>query len=685
MRALSLFTSIFLFLACQPNNSGSSLADKATAEKVKTGMFIPEKASAVSTGYAENVPDEVSASDLAEKLQFNVKVGNGQELYVVPTFDGDQILVLKQGEGRPIPIGGVTRAGKAFYLSAHVSSLKGGGGLVGNTYFTLSALSEPLKGTVSADGNKTNMSVVYEVLNSSGRPEDYLVSYLNQLDTLGPKPIRLIKIGNSIVESKTGETVLEFRELGNQVWRVYGIFADKYFKHGSVVWSPDMKKFYSMRAKGSEIVAWEKQDDNSMDIVAVSTASIKPPKIAIDLLNDNAITSDVKKLALTGPIPYTSARRATSLHLRSVKVAKNGLNLASADPEVAPAESEGESYDRFFDPEFEFAKDSLALSGVSQYSGSNQYPLGAQVDLGGGVVGRVVSPTSRQTTPGGWFTREQTTNITYVQTPSGAVRELKSTNGGTVEQRMLNQYDIRNLQAVTQATLNSPDQARREEEFRQSLRDANKANQSVIQSADAFGEKYGTAQGIVSNVVIPVATANLGTVANNKVQATWQAGGSPTNAVITGQVAEAGVGMVGTTAQFVAGGAKDPGGAAAGIVDATGNVVGAGLAPKSGYVGAVSTLVGAAAGEAANAGQGGFDASNSAIGVGTAVLGTVANSSVPGAGVVVQVAGDGAQVGANYLQATAAENRVGQASAGYYQPQQENQQYTDVLQNAGFQ
>ncbi len=50
------------------------------------------------------------------------------------------------------------------------------------TLFQLSKLSEPLKGVVSADGNQSNMWVTLEILNNGGQTEDYLVSYLNQLD-----------------------------------------------------------------------------------------------------------------------------------------------------------------------------------------------------------------------------------------------------------------------------------------------------------------------------------------------------------------------------------------------------------------------------------------------------------------------------------------------------------------------
>jgi hypothetical protein len=674
-----LSTSLMMF-GCQQNQD-SQTKDIATAKSVKTGMFTPEKSSNVSYGYATKIKTEVSASKLAAKLGYDIKEGNGQDVYVVPTYDGAQILLMKQGEAKPIPIGGISSTGQTFYLSAPLSTIKGGAALVGGTFFQLSKLGEPLKGVVSADGNQSNMWVTLEVLNNGGQSEDYLVSYLNQLDTLSTKPIRLVKIGNNIIESKTGESVLEFRELGNQVWRVYGIYNDAFLRHGSVVWSPDMERFYSVKNAASPIVEWKKQDDNSMDIVS-KDVKVEIPKIVKELLSDK-ITANIKNLPLTGPIPNTTSVRAISLKKRTTPTPSVGLSLSSRS-EVAPEDQDSEAYHDFFDSEPRSS--GFALGGAQPFNGSNRYPAGAQVDLGHGIVGKVVSATSNTTTPGGWFTSKQSVNTTYVQTPSGAIRELKSTNGSEVEQRSLNQYDIKNMQAATQATLASPDHAKAEDKFRQTIAESNKAAQATIDSADSFTNKYGTAQGVATNLVLPVATAGIGSKLGDAAGlATYaQKGTSATTAVITKQVTETGVGFVGNTAQFIANGATDKGAAAANSIDFAGQVMGAGLAPTNGYLGAASTALSAAVGEGVNAQGGSFDASNSTIAVSTAVLGNVANGIVPGAGVAVQVAGDGAQVGANVLEMNAADNRVSQASNDFYQPVKQNNQMNEIFANAQF-
>ena len=156
--------------------------------------------------------------------------------------------------------------------------------------------------------------------------------------------------------------------------------------------------------------------------------------------------------------------------------------------------------------------------------------------------------------------------------------------------------------------------------------------------------------------------------------------------MITKQVTETGVGFVGNTAQFIANGATDKGAAAANSIDFVDKVMGAGLSPTNGYLGAASTALSATVGEGVNAQSGNFDTSNSTIAVSTAVLSNVTSGLVPipGAGVAVQVAGDGAQVGANVLEMNAADNRVSQASNDFYQPIKQNNQMNEIFANAQF-
>jgi hypothetical protein len=345
-------------LACKPNNGSTQLKDIATSSKVKTGMYTPEKSSDVSTGYQMKASRMLSVADMTRRLGVDLVERDGQELYVVPTFEGDQILVMKQGQARPLPVGGVSAKGETFFLSAPIERVKTGGALVGSFFLRLKSADEPMKGHVSPDGNQTNISLVYKVRNALSQNEDYLVSYLNQLDTLGSKPVRLLKIGNAIVESKSGETVMEFRERGNQVWKVFGIYADSRLKHGSVLWSPDMKTYYSVREKGDSIVQWTKQDDNSMDI-SNTAANVRMPRIVEELL-DEEVTSDVRKLDLTGPIPYSTVSRAFSLVRRPQQAAKSPTLALTMTNDLAPDESAA-GYDDFFDPESQVK--SLSLSG----------------------------------------------------------------------------------------------------------------------------------------------------------------------------------------------------------------------------------------------------------------------------------------------------------------------------------
>jgi hypothetical protein len=311
-----------------------------------------------------------------------------------------------------------------------------------------------------------------------------------------------------------------------------------------------------------------------------------------------------------------------------------------------------------------------------------------QVDLGNGLVGTVVSPTSVTTTPAGWFSSEQKVRRTYVQTPSGTIRELTSTNGSATEQRYLNEYDVRNMAAASQAQLNSPAQAQREQEFRNAIAESNERAQDVVNSANKFEQKYATPQGFVTNVVVPVATAGL---ANNAGTAAREAAGRLENttealAETNKKLAELGVNAVGTTTQIIANtidnGRLDAGAGAGMATDIMGNSIAAGSGSSG--AGTATTLASALVSETVNSAQGGFDATDSTISIVGSQLASAANAAMPGAGVAVTVASDGAQVGANYLEAAAADAATERASNDYYEPVKQNQQMNDILANATF-
>lgn len=415
-----------------------------------------------------------------------------------------------------------------------------------------------------------------------------------------------------------------------------------------------------------------------MDIVK-SDVDVTVPRAVKDLL-DEPVT-DVKDIALTGPMPSTSARRAVSLSPRAFGVRGSSLGLTAAKT-VAPDEKSAD-YDSFFDAEP--APKSFGLGGAQRFNGANRYPSGAMVDLGGGVMGKVVGPTSNTTTPAGWFTSAQSVNKTYVQTPSGTIRELTSTNGSEPDQRFLNQYDIQAMSKAAKAEVASPANAQREADFRKDIAASNDAASQVVKTADTFPDKYGTAQGLATNVVLPVATAGVAAKAGEAVQGSLQGGKGYTEATIaqTRALAENGIQSAGNTAQFFASRASDKGGGAAAGLDIGTNAIAATM-PGNPYVGAAQSALNAATSEGVNAGGGGFDASNTTIAVATGALGGAANTLLPGSGVAVQVAGDGAQVGANSVEMQNANYAVEQSSNAYYAPRKEANNIDMILQNATF-
>ncbi len=680
-QSVRLFLSIMIFsTGCSSPKSESGLNDIATASRFKTGMFMPERGLDLSNGYQKNMPTTISAASLAEKLGISLKVGIGQDLYVVPTYEGDQLLIFRQAEARPIPVGGISRAGVPFYLGAFMTTKEGSNlALVGSTYFQTKTSSEKPKGVVSPDGNDSNMYLPYQVFNSQGHLEDYLVSYLNVLETVGgTTSFRLIKIGNNIVESRSGESVLEFRELGNQVWRVYGGYKDSYMKHGSVLWSPDMKTYYSIRESGASIVRWRKQDNNSMDILEKNAIDAVVPTIVRDLLNDRSIIQDTKRLALTGPINGTTARSATSLIKRPVAAGNSAFSLSqqSKHQQISLFLSSEDAYHRFF--ETEARDDHLALGGdvAPEFSGINQYPSGARVAVPGGISGTVIGATVVTTKPGGYFTSEQMTKVTYIKTDGGAIRELTSTNSGEVEQRILNSQDILNMKQQNSAILTSPEQAKKEDDFRASMQKVNTQAQTTVDSANAFGNKYGTAQGIATNVLLPVAT--LGAADSVGKKYAGEALGNLGNEAV-----KSAGGLVTTTASYLVDGDKK---------SATDSIMGNAAQSGTSVLGAafdVNAKVGAATAGATQLGMealkaaetGKVDLAKSALSVGAAALGDAADVALPGASVAVGVAADAGGVFIDSARTGAAEAESNTKAADYYAPIKTDSQLDQVLAN----
>lgn len=380
---------------------------------------MPERAEDVAKSSGTFSGLRMSANELMLKLKIDPRKIPAGIRYTVPTHEQDLLLVIRQAPGaRPIPLGGISKKGEIFYFSTSIASVQETPYVaIGKTFFKMKTPNEPLQITVSSDGNQSNAYQVMTVEDSLRGLEEYLVSYLNILVSGDKNPVVLVKIGNRLVSPNSGKTIVEFREVGNQVWVIAGGISNKHFKNGSVIWSTNMKDFYSIRVKGQSITHWKKQDNNSMD-VASEGVKTKIPAVVSELLdrhaNDPELTGDDN--LLSGPTFGTITIGVSSLVDRvvqgvssSTSSSRNSFNLTSGDDiiGVAPDESSGEDFESFFQPGRR--KDGLSLNGgESAISLPNNQQLasedwlkfnqqarpGTKVTLPGGAVGTVIGRTS---------------------------------------------------------------------------------------------------------------------------------------------------------------------------------------------------------------------------------------------------------------------------------------------------
>lgn len=382
---------------------------------------MPERAEDLAKSSGTYSGLRMSANDLMLKLKIDPRKIPAGIRYTVPTHDQDLLLVIRQAPGaRPIPLGGISKQGEIFYFSTSIASVQDTPYVaIGKTFFKMKTPNEPLKITVTSDGNQSNAYQVMTVEDSLRGLEEYLVSYLNILVSGDKNPVVLVKIGNRLVSPNSGKTIVEFREVGNQVWVIAGGISNKHFKNGSVIWSTNMKDFYSIRVKGQSITHWKKQDNNSMDVAAEGVKT-KIPAVVSELLdrhaNDPELSGDDN--LLSGPTFGTIAIGASSLVDRVVRgvsestpssSSRNKFNLTSGNEEVreAPEESAEEDFESFFQPgrrkeglSLNGGESAIALPSNQQLASEDwlkfnqQARPGTKVTLPGGAVGTVIGRTS---------------------------------------------------------------------------------------------------------------------------------------------------------------------------------------------------------------------------------------------------------------------------------------------------
>lgn len=433
-----LFISGLYLFSCKPP-SDSRLKVIATANSLKTGIFMPERTDDLAKLSGTFSGSNLSADELMQKLKIDPTRLPAGIRYTVPTHEQDLILVIRQAPGaRPIPLGGISKTEQLFYFSTTIAAVEDTPYVaIGKTFFKMKTPDETLKITVSPDGNQSNTYQVITVQDALGDLEEYLVSYLNVLVSGDKNPVVLAKIGNRLVSPTSGKTMVEFREVGNQVWVIAGGISNKYFKNGSVLWSTNMKDFYSIRTKGQGITHWRKQDNNSMDIAAEGV-NLKIPAVVSELLDRHANDPEIEgnDTLLSGPTFGTISVGALSLVDRKVTriagtsdTTSSKFSLASGDEETeqaAPSENSGEDFESFFQPgrvlqglSLDGSSGAVALPNNQQLAkddwlGFNQQARpGTKVTLPGGAVGTVIGRTSVY--PASFETNSETSHHYLIQ------------------------------------------------------------------------------------------------------------------------------------------------------------------------------------------------------------------------------------------------------------------------------
>jgi hypothetical protein len=271
---ISSFVLIAVFLvSCKPGGPGSSLKAKASANSLKTGMFMP----IVDTeSLAKAASSRIkSPEELASKLRVTL---NSADTYRVSTAaDGENILLVERKGMMPIPVFSLGSDGARYQWS--FLAYKGNNGEVvnGHVYIRheLFGLPTPF---VSADGRKSNIYVMRTIYGRDGTLEPLLVSWLNHI-AVSPGDA-LYRVGNVIYAARTDTPIVGFNSIGNQVWEMTGLFENEEINPGTIFWSRDLTEFYSLSPKIRKIVKWKKQDDDSMDrLGVVAKGSVNVPSM----------------------------------------------------------------------------------------------------------------------------------------------------------------------------------------------------------------------------------------------------------------------------------------------------------------------------------------------------------------------------------------------------------------------
>ncbi len=327
-------------VACKPASSG--LNDVATADRYKTGFFLPK----LSAEYRYEGRSDAGDA-LAFAARYQVPAVQGAKYTLSRTGKGETVLLAQTKTFEPMPVISVGRDGTKYNWVMYTSSADEA--LYLSDIWLKFKDGETPRPFVSTDGNQSNIFTVRRPESDAGITEPMLVSWVDHLQT--SSGALLYRVGNAVVAAETDTVAYDYSEVGNQVWQLRGTYRDNDVESGSVFWSADLVTYFSMTAGKAVATEWRKQDKDSMDRVGVRPlGDLQVPSVVQRIVADQdkqrTKTTDDELVA-----PGIKSGEADTAHVYLYPVrgrARNQLQLTGA-ASLAPNAAQQEA-DAFFDP-----------------------------------------------------------------------------------------------------------------------------------------------------------------------------------------------------------------------------------------------------------------------------------------------------------------------------------------------
>lgn len=350
--------SVLLFVgasACKPQGN-SKLSAVATSKSLKTGFFIPKIQSDLAYGKPTRISDPMV---LMEKIGFQFSRAPGEYYRVATTADSENILVLLRPNRAPAPLVSLDATGRKYFWSSMNVADENSGIRFESNLFVKHPISEEPSLKVAKDGNSSNIFFTRFPNTEEGGREPILVNWVDHI--LADNSTVLFRVGNLVYLAGADHPILRYQEIGNQVWVMDGKYKDRDVEKGTVFWTADGQKYFSMNPRSDQVVEWRKQDKDSMEVVGRKTSSsVKVPDIVtrtvaanketgLSLTDDNRqgyFGMDWSKLS-KGTTPLIQHDELLKQQSTATENSQSGFSLAGG-PQTPDENSP--DFDQFFEP-----------------------------------------------------------------------------------------------------------------------------------------------------------------------------------------------------------------------------------------------------------------------------------------------------------------------------------------------